>query len=117
MNLTPDLGIFDFVLMANLIDRLPDPRKCLENINSIVAPNGILAITSPYTWLEEYTPRTKWLGGFLRDDQPVRSFDTLNEILTNHFTLLSAENMPFLIREHCRKNQFSVAQATLWQKK
>ena len=29
MNLDPQLGTFDFVLMANLIDRLPDPAQCL----------------------------------------------------------------------------------------
>ena len=56
-----DLGVFDLVLMANLIDRLPDPARCLAQLPALVAPGGALIITSPYTWLEEYTPRDRWL--------------------------------------------------------
>jgi putative 4-mercaptohistidine N1-methyltranferase len=50
--LRPDLGQFDFVLMANLIDRLPDPAKCLACLPDILSSSGWLVITSPYTWLE-----------------------------------------------------------------
>ncbi len=116
MNLSPDLGTFDFILMANLIDRLPDPRRCLQNIHSFAADRGILAITSPYTWLEEYTPKSKWLGGFEKNGKPVRTADQLHEILAPQFEPLESQNMPFLIREHDRKNQYSIAHATLWRK-
>ena len=57
MDLRSDLGDFDVVVMANLICRLPDPRSCLERVPSLVRPGGQLIITSPYTWMEEYTPR------------------------------------------------------------
>ncbi len=116
MNLSPDLGTFDFILMANLIDRLPDPKRCLQNIHSFTAERGILAITSPYTWLEEYTPKSKWLGGFEKDGKPIRTADQLHEILAPQFEPLESQNMPFLIREHDRKNQYSIAHATLWRK-
>jgi len=59
--LRADLGTFDFVLMANLIDRLPDPARCLARLPDLVSTEGWIVITSPYTWLEEYTPRDKWL--------------------------------------------------------
>ena len=117
MNLDSEIGCFDFVLMANLIDRLPDPAKCLTDIHAFVEDNGILAITSPYTWLEEYTPKDKWLGGFEREGQPVRTRDTLIELLEPHFELIETRNMPFLIREHERKNQYTIAQATIWRKR
>ena len=117
MNLTPEWGQFDFILMANLIDRLPDPARCLERIHDYLNTGGILAITSPYTWLEEYTPKSKWLGGFLRDGQPVRTRDTLLELLSPAFELIDSRNLPFLIREHDRKNQFSIADATIWKKR
>lgn len=117
MQLDPALGRFDFVLMANLIDRLPDPRACLETIGDLLEPGGTLAITSPYTWLEQYTPRSKWLGGFLRDGDPVRTYQTLQQILSPAFDEVAALELPFLIREHSRKNQFSLAHATLWRKK
>ncbi len=116
MNLNPELGQFDFILMANLIDRLPDPASCLSGIHNFVNDNGIIAITSPYTWLEEYTPKENWLGGYLRDGSPVRAHDTLIALLDERFELLDSRNLPFLIREHERKNQYSIAQATIWRK-
>ena len=50
--LRPDLGSFDVVLLANLVDRLPDPRRCLERLPDLVAPGGQLVVASPFTWLE-----------------------------------------------------------------
>ncbi|MBC2605282.1 putative 4-mercaptohistidine N1-methyltransferase [Pelagicoccus albus] len=117
MNLSNDLGTFDFVLMANLIDRLPDPARCLHSIASLINSDGILAITSPYTWLEEFTPRDKWLGGFQKEGSPVRSYQSLQKILQPEFEEIEALDMPFLIREHSRKNQYSIAQATLWRRR
>ncbi len=117
MALPDTIGSFDFVLMANLIDRLPDPARCLENIGQIISQGGILAITSPYTWLQEYTPKDKWLGGFIKDGQAVRSAETLQNILQPEFAAIESLDMPFLIREHARKNQYSVAHATLWRKR
>lgn len=117
MNLDPELGSFDFILMANLIDRLPDPAFCLSRIHDFVRANGILAITSPYTWLEEYTPKEKWLGGYLLDGEAIRTHDSLLKLLEERFELLDTSNLPFLIREHERKNQYSIAQATLWRKR
>ena len=38
MNLRADLGTFDVVLMANLIDRLHDPQRCLARLPSLVNP-------------------------------------------------------------------------------
>jgi putative 4-mercaptohistidine N1-methyltranferase len=105
------LGEFDFVLMANLIDRLPDPVRCLERLPALVSPGGWLAITSPYTWLEEYTPREKWLDGAGRG-----TLAALQEKLAPAFALHRTLDLPFLIREHRRKYQWSVAEASLWRR-
>jgi putative 4-mercaptohistidine N1-methyltranferase len=114
MCLPAGLGGFDVVLMANLLDRLTDPRACLQSLPRLVKPGGRLVITSPYTWLPEYTPREKWLGGFLRERRPVRSLDTLQQILSGEFQFALSKDMPFLIREHSRKFQWSVAEASIW---
>ena len=105
MNLRTNLGVFDVVLMANLIDRLSEPQKCLGRLPSLVKPGGQLVITSPYTWLEDFTPRANWLCPTL---------DGLRSALDSDFDLVSTRDMPFLIREHARKFQWSVAQATVW---
>jgi len=112
--LRPDLGTFDVVLMANLVDRLPDPRRCLGSLPSLVRTGGQLILTTPCTWLEEYTARPNWLGGFEENGRPVRTLQTLQALLAPHFTLARTLDLPFLIREHARKFQWSVAQATVW---
>jgi putative 4-mercaptohistidine N1-methyltranferase len=117
MDLRADLGAFDAVLLANLIDRLRDPHRCLARLPALVKPGGQLVISSPYTWLEEFTPSENWLGGLLRDGQPVSTRETLQTILASHFDLVVVEQLPFLIREHQRKFQWSVAEATIWRRR
>jgi putative 4-mercaptohistidine N1-methyltranferase len=110
-NLRGNLGAFDLVLMANLIDRLPDPARCLARLPALVAKDGALVITSPYTWLEEYTPREKWLAG------AEGTLAALKKILAPDFEFLRALDLPFLIRDHRRKYQWSVAEASVWRRK
>ena len=117
MDLRADLGAFDAVLLANLIDRLSDPHRCLARLPGLVKPGGQLVISSPYTWLEEFTPREHWLGGLVRDGQPVSTRETLQTILAPDFDLIVVEQLPFLIREHQRKFQWSVAEATIWRRR
>jgi putative 4-mercaptohistidine N1-methyltranferase len=112
--LRSDLGAFDVVLLANLVDRLPDPRRCLGLLPSLVRPRGQVILTTPCTWLEDYTARAHWLGGIEQDGHPVRTLETLQAVLDPHFTLARTLDLPFLIREHARKFQWSVAQATVW---
>ena len=117
MRLPKGLGLFHVVLMANLIDRLSNPRECLKQLPDLIHKGGQLVITSPYTWLREYTPRKHWLGGFYKAGQPVRTLDTLKALLSADFRLIRRRNLPFLLREHSRKFQFSVAEATVWVRK
>lgn len=112
--LRSDLGAFDVVLLANLVDRLRDPRQCLRALPSLVRSGGQLIVTTPCTWLEDYTAQSHWLGGFEQEGRPVRTLETLQVVLAPHFNLVRTLDLPFLIREHARKFQWSVAQATVW---
>lgn len=111
--LPADLGVFDIVLAANLIDRLREPLNFLRRLPVLVKPGGQLIITSPYTWLEDFTPAANWLGGFERDERPFSTHERLETELPD-FMLLSRKDLPFLIREHARKYQWSIAEATVW---
>jgi SAM-dependent methyltransferase len=110
--LRADIGTFDLVLMANLIDRLPDPARCLARLPDLLSPGGWLVVTSPYTWLEEFTARDKWLDGGGRG-----ALSALKERLDPAFDLRHVFDLPFLIREHRRKYQWSVAEASVWQRR
>jgi len=112
--LRADLGRFDVVLMANLLDRLREPRRCLATLPSLLRPGGQLIVTTPGTWLDQFTPPANWLGGFAHVGREVRTLATLQTTLETDFNLIRTLDMPFLIREHARKFQWSVAQATVW---
>ncbi len=115
--LRTSLGSFDVVLAANLIDRLGDPSRFLARLPDLVKGGGQLVLTSPYTWLEEFTPRENWLGGVSTDGTPRKTLDGLRAALSAHFDLIRTRDLPFLIREHARKFQWSVAQASIWRRK
>ena len=69
--------------------------------------------------LEEFTPREAWLGGFVepRTGDAVRSKDVLATAMAERgFELVHRSQMPALIREHQRKYQYIVSEATGWRK-
>jgi len=116
-DLRDHLGQFDVLLLANLVDRLNRPAQCLERLSGLVNPGGQLIITTPGTWLDDYTPPEHWLGGAERDGRPVTTLDGLRGNLEKDFELTATRDLPFLIREHARKFQWSVAQASLWRRR
>ncbi len=113
-SLPADLGSFDVVLAANLICRLPEPHRFLDRLPDLVRPGGQLLLTTPFTWMEDYTPRENWLGA---TPEAGRSFDTLQSILAPTFDLQHTLNIPFLIREHSRKFQYTVAFGSRWTRR
>lgn len=110
-DLRADLGQFDAVLAANLLCRLPDPAKFLERAPALVKPGGALVLTTPCTWMEQYTPREKWLC-----DENSTTLDGLHRHLDAHFRLVRTLDLPFLIREHARKFQWTVSLLSVWRK-
>jgi putative 4-mercaptohistidine N1-methyltranferase len=103
----------DCITAANLIDRLPCPRAFLRSLPEITAQGGVVVLTSPYTWLRDFTPEEEWL---VSAEQP-STFEALKEIMLENFELVHQSHMPFLIRETARKNQFTFAHATVWRRK
>jgi putative 4-mercaptohistidine N1-methyltranferase len=118
--LPAELVDFDAVLLANLLCRLPSPKALLGRLGGprgLVKPGGLLAIFSPYSWLESFTPPEAWLGGYERDGNPVTSAAALAEFLrAESFELLREADEPLVIREHARKFQYIVTHATLWRR-
>ena len=107
---------YDLIFAGNLIDRLYDPALFLTGIGERLVPGGLLVITSPYTWLEEYTPKEKWLGGRREHGEPLTTFEGLERTLAPRFELIQRQDIPFVIRETARKHQHSVAELTAWQR-
>jgi 5-histidylcysteine sulfoxide synthase/putative 4-mercaptohistidine N1-methyltranferase len=107
---------YDLVFAGNLIDRLYDPALFLDGIAARIPAGGLLVITSPYTWLEEYTPKAKWIGGRREHGEPLTTLMGLTRSLEPRFSLMHREDIPFVIRETARKHQHSVAEMTVWRR-
>ncbi|CAF1008179.1 unnamed protein product [Adineta steineri] len=104
-----DLKDFDAVVLANVLCRLPKPSICLKRMqghNGLVKAGGILVMTTPFSWLPQYTPSDHWLN----------SVKDIGDILTD-FDLIHQEEIPFMIREHRRKFEYIITLATVWKRR
>jgi len=112
-SLPDEFAGFDVVHAVNLLCRLPDPARFLERLPGLVRANGQLILATPCTWLEAFTPKQNWIGGSERHGD---TLDVLHARLGPEFCLLKTVDLPFLIREHARKFQWSVSQVSLWRR-
>ena len=116
-NLKPQFTGYDLVFAGNLIDRMARPRAFLTTVHERLNPGGLLILTSPYTWLEDYTAKAEWLGGFERDGRPVTTLEGLHACLDPCFRLIDRRDVPFVIRETARKFQHTLAEMTVWERR
>jgi putative 4-mercaptohistidine N1-methyltranferase len=116
-HLEPELTGYDLILAGNLIDRLYRPALFLTTIHERLNDGGFLVIASPYTWLEEYTPKEAWVGGFVKDGKNYTTLDGLTEQLSPYFRRQGEpQRLPFVIRETRNKFQHSFSEMTVWKK-
>jgi len=116
-NLKPQFKDYDLVLACNLIDRLYEPSRFLANIRERMTPGAVLVLFSPYTWLEEFTPVERWLGGKKVDGENVTTLEGLQQELAPPFEQIGeARDVEFVIRETRRKYQHSISQMSAWRK-
>ncbi|MDD3476524.1 MAG: 5-histidylcysteine sulfoxide synthase [Sulfurimonas sp.] len=117
-NLKSNFNSYDLILAKNIIDRLYNPRLFLDSVHERLESDGILVLTSPYTWQECSTKKEFWLGGYKDENgKEVKTIDTLKGILGKHFELLHVENVEFVIKETSRKHQHSISEASVWRKR
>ncbi len=43
-------GVFDAVLCTEVLEHVPEPAEFLREVNRIIAPGGVLLLTTPQTW-------------------------------------------------------------------
>jgi 5-histidylcysteine sulfoxide synthase/putative 4-mercaptohistidine N1-methyltranferase len=116
-NLKAQFNAYDMIIGTNLIDRLYDPRLFLNDIEHRLNKDGILILTSPYTWLEEYTKKENWIGGYTnKEGKEISTLEGLKAILNNSFELIHTQDVPFVIKETKRKYQHTIAELSVWKK-
>jgi hypothetical protein len=83
---------------------------------SIVRQGGYFVLTTPFSWLTQFTPKNQWLGS----NEPGASEDSLTalkRILSDEYELLREDHIPFVIREHKRKFELVYPSLTVWRRK
>ncbi|KAL3779907.1 hypothetical protein ACHAWO_004483 [Cyclotella atomus] len=91
--------------------KLPADSTSTDNIHFFV---GDAYNMPPTDQLEEYTPKDKWIGGCTYENgSAVDSKQKLREIMERKgFGLIHDEAVPLVIREHARKYQYIISDAT-----
>jgi len=104
--LPDDIGRFDIIHAANLLCRLSDPEHLLKKLPELLNEGGLLVITTPCTWLGEFTPMENWPEG--------SPLEWISNNLSEKFVIQNNHDMPFIILEHARKFQVGIARASVW---
>jgi SAM-dependent methyltransferase len=110
-------GAFGVVTALNLLDRVPDPGRLLVELTRVTAAGGLLVIGSPYTWLTEFTPRERWIGGLVTDGAPVHGADAVHTALADGFDREAEASMPFFIPHHARSGQLGRAHVQVFRRR
>jgi putative 4-mercaptohistidine N1-methyltranferase len=110
-----ELEPFDFILAANLICRVPHPRVLMKRLASLTAKGGVLVLLTPFSWTDESTVRSEWIGG--TEEGGGRSEGIFKrEMAALGFKLLEEGYEPFLIPDHLRRFQYGCPMLTIWKK-
>jgi tRNA A58 N-methylase Trm61 len=114
----PNFTSYDFIMATNLIDRLYEPKLFLESVHERLNSNGVLMITSPYTWQESSTKKELWLGGYVDENgKEIETLETLKTVLGKEFELVHTQDLEFVIKETRRKYQHTISQVSVWKKR
>ncbi|WP_407642938.1 5-histidylcysteine sulfoxide synthase [Corallincola holothuriorum] len=116
-NLKPRFSGYDLVLANNLIDRLNQPARFLEQMWERLNDKGYLVITSTYDWQETFTNKQYWLGGIKVNGENFTTLDGLTELLIPKFELVSVKSLPFVLPQNKRRAIYATAEMTIWRKR
>jgi 5-histidylcysteine sulfoxide synthase/putative 4-mercaptohistidine N1-methyltranferase len=117
-NLKPIYTGYDLIVVPNLLEELICPIIFLKHIHERLNENGTLIIASTYQWDNHHSKREHWPGGFKQDGEPVTSFQGVESILAEHFTLeKSPVDLPLTLRKSSRMSEQRLSEVSVWRKK
>lgn len=107
---------FDCVVLLSLT-RTENPMLLLDRLVELVAPKGICVLGSAFEWCEAVTPRDKWLGGYVgKDGSIVSNTRTIRICMEKYFTLVHAEDVPFIMKESMRREIVTTYSISVWMR-
>jgi hypothetical protein len=103
--------VADVAVAVNLLDTVRNPLSLVGQLDAILAPSGLLVITTPLSWNEEITPPEEALGGgtagsWARLGTPAGLVELLSGRLPLlpylRYEILEQTDVPWTVREHAR---------------
>lgn len=119
-NLKPIFSGYDMLVAMNVIERLYEPQKFIQDIAHRLNAGGLLMLGSTYDWNSSFTTQANWLGGY-KDSQSgenVTTLETLQALLAKEFEQLAPpQDIPLVQPLNARCFSHQLSQVTLWKKK
>jgi len=119
-----DSGSFNVVVMSCLLERLPAPAQCLDNLvgeHGLVKPGGLLVLSTTGDWSTTYTPKSQWLGGYSdAAGTEVRTLDGVNAVmkgLQGEMEMIHREDVPMIMRQDARNFHFKMVETSIWRRR
>ncbi len=104
---------FEAALAANLLDILPDPIALLREMNTVLRPEGTMALSTPYHSGASQAA-ARWLGPTAKMD----ASQALRWRISHYFSLLAEqEQVPWVLPEHQRRFQVYLSHCLVGRKK
>ena len=122
MCLPAEMMAFDIVVVNDVLDKMSSPNSMLGRLGGargLVRSNGLLAITSSFTWNQNITPKSLWLGGYVdqKTGKEVSSFETLSDRLKSDFELIRETSQPVFWQESAKDYRCKFLSVSLWKRK
>lgn len=107
---------YDLVIIDSMLERTNNPTAFLQQVHQRLNVGGLLVIASTNDWLETFTAKKNWLGGYKENGENVTTLDSLQRILGPHFRMIAPpEDVPSVIRKTRRSFDHNVVQVTFWE--
>jgi putative 4-mercaptohistidine N1-methyltranferase len=116
-NLKSTFNQYDVVLAQNILEKNHQPKLFLTTINKRINDKGLLILVSDYSFNEDKTTKSQWLGGIKVNGENVTGFDGITEVLTDKFNLLEYQDLLRMLPINQRNFDASMMHLTVWQKK
>jgi len=118
--LPQELTGYDLIFASDIIDQLAQPKGFLSQLESRLSSGGLLVISSAYTWLEKFTAKEHWIGGFkYGDNDGPSTYEGLQELLLSRgfVEARAPEDVCFRVEEleNGRRSRQTRAQMTFWK--
>ncbi len=118
-------GIFGLVVAVDLLESLSEPLRLLRVLDRLLAPGGLLLITSSFCWDAAVTPRANRLAAavpHVRRPDKLLIKDMLGgkvcpDLKLDYDAVAIIDPLPRVVRIHDRYNQQTQSFVSLWRKR